>query len=68
MKYGIAVVWDGPTDDKKIDDTYLKTVDNIMTTSLLDINKEFKRQGLPQCTFVLMRGESRALKKDLKNT
>lgn len=63
MKYGIVVVWEGPTGDAFSDEAYVSTVTEMISNSLLDLNTALKKANMPTTKFNLFRESNGALTK-----
>jgi len=58
MKYGIAIVWDGPYDDKVKDEAHALCLCDCFAIKAREINKSMRATGLPDVDYwIVMRTE-----------
>lgn len=53
MKYGIAIIWEGPHELREQNDALLKAMVELVARELVSTNKHFATHGLPQLKFAL---------------
>lgn len=61
MKYGIAIVWDGPTASEETNRIYAHTVLTALSTSILQLNQQYIAGKVPTVDATLIPGTAQQL-------
>jgi hypothetical protein len=66
MKYGLAIMWEGPCAEKKLDDGYAAAVYDCVLLKLDEINHAMLRNNLPVANYTVIARDEKDLKKTKK--
>jgi hypothetical protein len=63
MKYGLAILWEGPCAETKLDDGYAAAVYDCVVMKLDEINHAMLRNQLPVANYTVIARDKTDLKK-----
>jgi hypothetical protein len=59
MKYGLAILWDGPKGNAELDDPHAEAIRDLVARVLVQINKNLKAKGHSTVDFTLVAKDER---------
>jgi len=63
VKYGLAILWDGPYDKRELDEAYASALYDCTLIKLAEINLSLLKNQMPPAAFVVIARDDKDLKK-----